>query len=242
MFNRYWRYYPWGLQLILFILMVFTLASFFTVVIYVVVPAVTGVPLPAAISIGEGSSRAVIRAALLSQALNHMSLFLIPSLLFVYLTHPDVKNYLGLRKPGKSLHWPVVLLLMISFMPCILAFEGWISSFDLGEYANRLKEAKERMLKGFMKMNGMGDLIQALTVMALLPAVGEELFFRGILMRFAHRRSGSIVFAILLSSLIFALFHFSVYSFLSIFLAGALLGTIYYLTGSMWCNILCHLK
>ena len=113
MFNRYWRYYPWGLQLILFILMVFTLASFFTVVIYVVVPAVTGVPLPAAISIGEGSSRAVIRAALLSQALNHMSLFLIPSLLFVYLTHPDVKNYLGLRKPGKSLHWPVVLLLMI---------------------------------------------------------------------------------------------------------------------------------
>jgi membrane protease YdiL (CAAX protease family) len=77
--------------------------------------------------------------------------------------------------------------------------------------------------------------------MAILPAAGEELFFRGILMRFIKKRSRSITFPIIISALMFALVHFSVYGFVPILLSGILLGLIYYLTGSILCSMLFHM-
>jgi len=78
-------------------------------------------------------------------------------------------------------------------------------------------------------------------VVAIIPGLGEELFFRGLLMRFAAKRTRNIYFPLVLSSLMFALLHTNVYGMLSIFLAGLILGSFYYLTGSLWSSILAHI-
>ncbi len=71
--------------------------------------------------------------------------------------------------------------------------------------------------------------------------MGEEMFFRGVLMRFAKKKSANMLFPVLSTAALFALVHFNIYGFVSIFLAGILLAVIYNLTGSLWCSILAHL-
>lgn len=76
-------------------------------------------------------------------------------------------------------------------------------------------------------------------VYVVLPAVFEELLFRGIVMRAltVHRK----LLALLISSLSFALMHFSIERFPIAFLCGMVLGIAYLATGSMGCVILIHL-
>ena len=70
--------------------------------------------------------------------------------------------------------------------------------------------------------------------------VYEELFFRG----FVHNALGNrLKFwpAILLSSLIFGLFHLIPAQIITAFLLGIVLGWLYERSGSLWIAILCHL-
>jgi membrane protease YdiL (CAAX protease family) len=96
-------------------------------------------------------------------------------------------------------------------------------------------------------------------IMAIVPAIGEEMFFRGILLRFVRKgvvnrairradRTGNPVetgrtmfIPIIFTAAFFAMSHSNPYGYPSIFLAGVLLAVIYNLTGSLWCNIIGHL-
>src|ERR1700744_1234736 len=76
MFSRYLRSYPWWLQLVLFVLMIFTLISLMTAVIYVL-PKFTGVSLEDIGNLNEHSPRPIIDAALLYQAISSVGVFLL---------------------------------------------------------------------------------------------------------------------------------------------------------------------
>lgn len=241
MFSRYWRSYPWWMQLILFVLTVFILAYFCIAVAGVVVPRIMGVEATALRGINENSPRSIINAALVYQFLTSMGIFLLPPLLFANLAHPDIPFYLGLRRPGKSIQWILVILIIVGAMPLLLTIESWMQHIDLGSSAKALQEQNDNLVKAFLNINTPLQFISAFGVLAILPALGEELLFRGVLMRFAAKRSRGITFPIIISSLMFAGMHSSITGFLPIFLAGSLLATIYYLTGSLWCSILGHL-
>jgi membrane protease YdiL (CAAX protease family) len=90
-------------------------------------------------------------------------------------------------------------------------------------------------------MGSYSDFLKVFFVIAVLPALGEEMLFRGLLMKFAKKHSKSMVLPLVITSLLFAGVHFNVYGFVSLFFAGLLLGLVYYLTGSLWCSILFHL-
>lgn len=79
-----------------------------------------------------------------------------------------------------------------------------------------------------------------LLVMSLLPAIGEELFFRGVLMRVSTRWMGNVHLGILISSLLFALVHFQPYKFIPMVVLAMLFGYLYYRSGSLWVPILLH--
>lgn len=78
-----------------------------------------------------------------------------------------------------------------------------------------------------------------LAAYVVLPAVFEELLFRGTVMRAltVHRK----LLALLISALSFALMHFSIERFPIAFFCGLLLGIAYLATGSLGCAIFVHL-
>jgi membrane protease YdiL (CAAX protease family) len=239
--SRYWREYPLALQVLLLILMMFSMGSFSIVVSKLLVPGIYGVSVTDIFSVSEKSPRNIADAAMLVQCIGAVFTFLLPALLFSYLTHPKPGHYLGLRRPGKSIQWLLVIVLMISAMPIMLGVESLVKMFDLGKAANEMQVKNENTFKAFLVMNSFGEFLKVFVLLAILPAVSEELIFRGILMRTLHRRNRNTAMSIAITSFVFAMVHYNPYGLISIFLAAVLLGYIYYLTGSLWLSILAHL-
>jgi uncharacterized protein len=241
MFNRYWRIYPWYLQLFLFIMMIFVVFSSVYYVCGSLIQKIAHVSTTDLLSINENSSRAIIQNSLLLQFCTHAGIFLLPSLLFSYLAHPRPLQYLGLRAPGKSSQWLWVTLMMLGATPVFIYLNNLMELLPLGKWADDASKNLESVERAFLKMNSFSDFIKVFLTLAVLPALGEEMLFRGVLFRFSFKRNRRFSFSIIITAIMFAFLHYNVYGFISIFLAGVLLGVIYYLTQSLWCNILAHM-
>lgn len=260
MFNRYWRTYPWGMQVLLLILTIFTLASFVTYLLLLLMPKFTGLSFGDLTNLSATSTPRTLRAGLWLQAISHAGMFAIPGLLFATFAHPRVREYLGLRAPGKSIHWLLVTGLMLGLIPVFLWGEAWtMQHMHLGKWAADLQMAGDKIIGAFLHLNSGFDLVLLLGVLALLPAIGEEIIFRGILLRLVHRRvtrrllaetdeeaplpdaQQSMLFPVIFTALLFSTIHFNPYGFVFIFIAGCVLAQIYFLTGSLLCSMWAHL-
>jgi membrane protease YdiL (CAAX protease family) len=77
--------------------------------------------------------------------------------------------------------------------------------------------------------------------LAVVPALGEELIFRGVLQRLFTDKFGNFHNGIALSAFIFAAFHPSITNFFYYFILGVILGYIYYWGKSIVFPIMIHL-
>ncbi len=238
---RYFRTYPLGLQLLLFTLMTFTMLSLAWVLIGALLPKVYGVPISDILEISEHTKPMLIHLSLIAQGIGSLMFFLTPSLTFAYLTHPSPRKYLGLRAPQKPIHLLIAILVMLGAMPLFMLLQNLMGHIDFGAEVRQKQAASDAVFRAYLTMPAFTDFLRTFIVVAIIPALGEELFFRGIVMRFTHKVTHNIAIPIAFSALIFAFTHASYSGLPSIFLAGVLLAAIYYLTGSIWCGILAHL-
>ena len=112
--------------------------------------------------------------------------------------------------------WPVLQTLLI-VQELYLLPSDWLASFKATQQST---EATYRLLLGSATA---ADLLLSLTIGALIPAASEEILYRGLgqgLFRQAMRPAG----AILVSGLLFALFHFQPLTFLPLLGLGCFLG------------------
>ena len=112
--------------------------------------------------------------------------------------------------------------------------EYWAAKFKAMELAREAQEA------ALININSFSRFIISLVVIAFLPAVFEETFFRGGLQNLFTRWFKGPWVAIILTAIIFSLIHLSYYGFLVRFALGVVLGFIFYYSGSLWLNILLH--
>ncbi len=241
MFNRYWREYPWALQITLFGLMAFTLTAFSFVVVQALIPKISGISIAAIQDITTESTNGQKSAFLWMQGIVSAFGFMIPPVLFAYLSTPRVKEYLGIRMPKKPLHIILGITMMAGAMPILLEIAGLIKNLNLGTANDAAQNKIEQITEALLDIKSVGQLVQVLVVMAVIPGIAEELFFRGILLRFGHQRAGKMVLPIIISSIIFAAVHDTPYNLVSIAIAGALLCLVYYWSGSLVTAMIAHM-
>jgi membrane protease YdiL (CAAX protease family) len=229
------------MQFFMFLTMVFTMLGFGTWVAYLFLSKFTAFSLPQIEAIDEHSPASLVMASLMVQGIASLFIFSVSAFLFAYLTHPKPLAYLGLRAPGKKIQLLLVIGVMLGAMPIVQQLEGWISHIDFGTKVKASQAVSDNMMSAFLNMPDFTAFIRAFVIMAIIPAVGEEMFFRGILLRFTKKKSRNMIMPILFTALVFSYSHANIYGYLSIFLAGVLLAVIYNLTGSLWCSILAHL-
>lgn len=262
MFNRYWRSYPWGLRLALALLLVFTLISFSTYLILILGPKLSGLAFKDIMKVTEKSAPHAIRTSVIMQGLASLGTYALPAILFAIFSHPRPRAYLGIRPPGRPIHWPIVTAIILGMLPAMLVAESWLRAhMDLGAGADQQQAASAQLVKAWMSLRGGGNPVLVMAVLALIPALGEELLFRGVLLRLFHqlfkkRRSfltppsetvviqpdvqRSMLMPVVITALMFTAMHSSPYSFVFIFMAGCVLALIYQLTGSLLCSIWAH--
>lgn len=240
MFNRYWREYPVFLQLILLMLMVFIMMSFSSVIIIATADKLYQVSPKAIAGLGPNSDSNLINAGRFAQMIGNLLVFLVSAVLFANFTHPKPFSYLGFHRPEKSTRFIVVLIAAIAFIPLVEQISSWMQLIDFGKTVRATQQAQTETYKAFLRMNTPSAFLQVLFIMAVVPAIGEELLFRGIIMRFAYKATRNAGLSIFISAALFSYVHGTLYNFLPILLAGILLGYIYYITGSIWFSMLFH--
>ena len=117
----------------------------------------------------------------------------------------------------------------------------------LEAWMKRQEETAQLLTEQFMQVTTYSGLIINLLLMALLPAVAEELTFRGVLQKLlqgtkvAEAQSCKVPHvAIWCSAILFSAIHLQFYGFLPRMLMGALFGYALVWTGSLWTPILMH--
>lgn len=225
----------------LFLLMTFTFISCASAIVQGVLPKATGYSIAEILAFTAGGAASLKHAFLAFQGLNSVSVFLLPAAVFAYLATPRPAEYLGVRKPGKPIHWLLSVLVMAGAMPVLMMIQQLMHNIDFGPGLKASHEAQMKLSEALLVMNSPGEFIAVFLVMAVTPAVGEELFFRGVFLRFVRKRTLSMVVPVLFTAAIFSFVHTNLYGYISIFLAGVLLALIYQLTGSLLCSMAGHL-
>ena len=189
------------------------------------------------------------------QAVTQLLCFLLPVLLVVRRYYRE--EGLGfLRFDLSGDKWTlglagVVILLLLT--PLIDWSGIWNNNWHWGGALAPVEEAlrkmggdSERLMEQFLTVDGVWGLVVNLIVIALIPAVCEELFFRAgiqnLLQRCFSRRNAAVGMhaAVWVTAAIFSLGHGEIFAFLPRFLLGALLGYLYIGGGSLLVNVTVH--
>ncbi len=112
----------------------------------------------------------------------------------------------------------------------------------IGDYFYNLFPGIKKLAElssGILSASSKLDLLFIIVVIGVTPAVCEEALFRGIFLRTLTRKLPAWL-AILASSLLFTLFHSSILSLPSIFIAGLSLGFTYWAFESIYASIALH--
>lgn len=181
------------------------------------------------------------------QGLMSLGGFVLIPILFIYF-------HLKLRI-GEFLHLPenkyqtffMTLVIMFCFMVANSVIIEWNQNMDLPDALSpfenwaQAKELQLEKLTNYLTLfDGLGDLLIALIVIAVLPAVGEELLFRGLIQNLFNKAFKNPHVAIWLSAFLFAVFHFQLYGVIPRMLLGALFGYLYYWSGYLSIAVLAH--
>jgi len=151
--------------------------------------------------------------------------------------------------PGPLFTQPVLLTVVIVFvfMAVNSIFIEWNQNIDLPdflagfeEWAKSTEKKLQELTTYLTQFNSISELVIALIVIAVLPAIGEELVFRGIIQRELYRGTGNIHVSIWVAAAIFSAIHLQFYGFVPRLLLGALFGYFYYWSGNLFFSILAH--
>lgn len=241
MFKNYLRIQPAPIQLLIFLTFWFVLMLLSVYLQQVYIMMETGIGSDGLMAFLEKDLYQHPNLIFVSNALFQCFTFLLPAVIYAYLADPKPVQYLGGRAPGNRLQpfWVIFLGIVLIFF--ISPMGQWLKEIDMGSASKALDEQREKMILSYLNSGNAWSALRSVLLIAVIPACCEEIFFRGIVLKFAHTFLKRWWLSITVSALLFAAFHTSISEFVPIFFAGVILGTIYYLTSSIWMSILLHL-
>jgi len=182
------------------------------------------------------SNQVVVNYLKLLQLFSAVGLFVTPTLLYGYLADFDYKLLFNFKRQSAFL---VIVIIML-----ITPFIGWLLEMNMSipfpDWILRLGNDSEKIVDSFLKMNHLGDLLFNILVLAIVPAIGEELLFRGYLQQSFSKWLSNPHAAIIVTAVLFSAIHLHFQGFFPRFILGVLLGYLFYWSGSLWLPIIAH--
>lgn len=188
--------------------------------------------------------------------INLLRLFQISSSIGMFIAGPIAFAYINEVKPKRYYYFdtslkPALLLIVFLLMLFATPFFEWVAlmnqKMSLPEYLKDVEiwmKAKEleagELTKKLLIMNNYDDLAINLLMIAVIPAIGEELFFRGGLQNILGQWFKNHHAAIWFTAIVFSAIHMQFYGFFPRMLLGALFGYLLVYGRNMYLPILGH--
>jgi len=183
----------------------------------------------------------LLPAKKLAQAFSTIVIFGLPAFFYARKTfHAEPLRNLGLRPAEKTVFYVLGIMLLLVALP----LEGWLGMLNkqihLPGWMIRMEKDNDQQVVAFLQLHSSFDIVINLFVIAFLPAIFEELCFRGALQRILIDIFKSPWIGIVVAGAFFSAFHMQFQGFLPRMMLGILLGAAFWYSGSLWTSIIAH--
>lgn len=175
-------------------------------------------------------------------------LFILPAFYYAKLTQNNqLRSYYNFKFELNARTAIIIILAILAAVPFINLLGDINSKMTL---PSSLSGVESWILETEQRAAMLTDLIVSgshwwqllinLFMISVLPAIGEELIFRGILQNTLLKATHNKHIAIVIAAFIFSAFHIQFYGFLPRFFLGMILGYLYFTSGKLWLPMLAH--
>jgi membrane protease YdiL (CAAX protease family) len=175
----------------------------------------------------------------ISQFLQTTGLFLFPAILIAVFTSSVATRFLGFNSISTSKIILSIALMVLS-IPGINLIASINAMIPMPGWMLELEQAASRIMKAMLITDNVWLLMANLLVVAVLPAIAEELFFRGLVQKYMIGWVGNRFWGLLITAAIFSAIHMQFQGFIPRLLLGMLFGYLYIWSGSIWAPIAAH--
>ena len=177
---------------------------------------------------------------------SQFAFLLLPPFLLLRLQPWDSREVMRLHRPRLG---PLILV-VLSVVAMQFVLQGYLvtQQFILKEYLLpdsliRLLETLEKMIEGIYEellvMRSLVEMLYVLLIVAVTPALCEEILFRGAVLG-SLERGMRTRWAVVLTGATFAMFHLNPVTFIPLALLGMYIGFVVVRGGSIWLGIAAH--
>ena len=201
------------------------------------------VPLNEALSMQSGGLRNLVAAQMISQLFT----FIFPPLCFSYLMTGSLFGYFlsqDNRNLKKYLLGFAIVFLAGFFLQFLIidketfVFPSWLKWLEASSM--NTQTAYDSFVKQLTGIKGVFHFSIIFIMIAVLPAIGEELLFRGVIQKSIASWSKTEWPAILISGTLFGMMHMEFFNFFALCFMGFVLGALYSMTKNIWLTIFLH--
>lgn len=181
------------------------------------------------------------------QIIQSIGLFIIPPIIVAYFLNGKPSVFLKYKT------FPLVksILLVVAIIYFADPFINWLNELNsklilpqwlngIQEWMQNSEQEADKITKAFLATQTTSDLFLNLFMIGILPAVGEELLFRGIVQQLFKKLTGNAHAAIWISAAIFSALHIQFFGFLPRMILGAMFGYMLEWSGTLWLPIIAH--
>jgi len=150
----------------------------------------------------------------------------------------SMRSFLRLNWTSKTPRHLVYGAILVVVVQPVIIYLGYLNSLlPIPELFSEMQMSQYEMIENFLTSEGV--LLFGLFHIALVPSLCEEVLFRGYILR-AFEKSWGIVAGVVVSGIIFGMFHLQLGNILPLATLGILLGLMTWLSGSIWPAVLAH--
>lgn len=194
-----------------------------------------------------GTETFSVGAELAVQFISSIITFVLGGGLATYLIFEDPKKELKISSLGKGKNYLYGIIALLALLPIVGVINEWNQAVKFPEFLAPLEEwmretedAAAKLQERFLSGTSYLDLIINIVIMAITPAICEELLFRGVLQNQLEKWFKNAHIAVWIAAIIFSAIHFQFYGFLPRMVLGAALGYLLVYGKSLWLPIVAH--
>ncbi|MCK5820440.1 MAG: CPBP family intramembrane metalloprotease [Bacteroidales bacterium] len=246
--NRFFNGLRPYLQIILIALITVLSFFLFTLIGLFGAAALYGMPLQDVLASMNPADQGNIGLLKFMQISQSFGIFILPSLLVGWLATTNPFTFLGFKNSITWTGFGIMLLVLLAIEPVVaysgilnqnMSFPGFMAGIE--EWMKDMEAKAMELTEAFLNVKTLSGLGLNLIMVAILPAIGEELFFRGMLQRILTKWFKNIHIAVVVTSILFSALHMQFYGFFPRFILGMLFGYLYVWSGNLWYPVLAHL-
>lgn len=181
------------------------------------------------------------------QIIQTIGLFVVPPFVAVRFFSDNPSEYLGFSRHPRG--WSIVAVVLLIWMAVpFINFLTWVNQEihlpetfgPLEDWLMSREENARELTSRFLKADTISMLLVNVLMVGVLPAVGEELVFRGLIQKLVARWTRNVHLGIVIAAFLFSAMHVQFYGLLPRMFLGMLFGYLLLWSGSIWLPIVGH--